>query len=181
MPLWKPLLVILPAGLALGAVGGHLARPEMQQRAVDGPWPSIFQARADREGSSSGYPAQPQDGLAYVGGYSYPPYLARTDAGWSPPAEDWASAERPLPTLAELDARQAALLADPDLEFAVHPPAQEADPAAGPAQATADGALPLTGQQPGPQSAQPRSQVASAEPTEVGPEPRKADGEPAIW
>jgi len=171
MPLWKPLLAIVPAGLVLGMIGGHLARPEMTQRIGGEPWQSMFRSG---DGQPAAYPAQPQGELAYVGGYSYPPDLATTDADWSPPAEDrWASADAPLPTLAQLDARQAALLADPDVEFAVHPPADEAERAADAARATAGDARQ--------QSEQPRAQVAATEPLEVGPEPRKADGEPAIW
>jgi hypothetical protein len=60
-----------------------------------------------------------------------------------------------VPTIAELDARQAALLADPEIEFAVSPP-NELDPPD-----VAQGTTPLTN---------------------VSPEPRTADGKlPAIW
>jgi hypothetical protein len=170
MPFWKPLLAIAPAGLVLGMIGGHLARPEMTQRISGEPWQPMFQSR---NGQPAAYPAQPQGELAYVGGYSYPPYLATTNADWSPPAEDkWSPADAPLPTLAQLDARQAALLADPDVEFAVRPPSEEVEGAADAAQATAGDAVRQ------PEQAQ---ALASAEPPEVGPEPHKADGEPAIW
>jgi hypothetical protein len=154
MELWKPLALIVPAGLLLGMIGGKLAHPVMQQRAVE-PWQSIFGARAQPYGATD-YPVQPEGPMTYVGGYSYPP-----DTGeWSRPYDkaDWTYADVPLPTIAELDARQAELLADPDVEFAVSSPANEVEPAA---------------EEP--------PQVALA-PADTGPEPRTADGGlPAIW
>ena len=62
MQAWKPLVLIVPAGLILGMVGGELARPVMAQRVTDKPWPSMLQTRSDREGQSPDYPDQPQDG-----------------------------------------------------------------------------------------------------------------------
>lgn len=159
MQLWKPLALIVPAGLVLGMIGGHLARPEMQVRAGE-PSQRMFETRAQRYGSAESYPAQP----AYVGGYSYPPYLSAPTTDRSQPygGPDWTYADEPLPTIAELDARQAALLADPDVEFAVSPPGDEPKPAA-------EGAP------------QPATQVALA-PADGSPEPRTADGKlPAIW
>jgi hypothetical protein len=154
MRLWKPLALIVPAGLVLGTIGGKLAHPVMQQRAVE-PWQSIFGARAQQYGSAD-YPVQPEGPMTYVGGYSYAPDVGE----WSRPYDeaDWTYADVPLPTVAELDARQAELLADPDVEFAVSPPAGDAGPAA-----------------------EDPPQVALA-PADVGPEPRTADGGlPAIW
>jgi hypothetical protein len=79
--------------------------------------------------------------------------------------------------VAQLDARQAALLADPDKQFAVHRPDAAVDPAEATPATTPDtsaapasgetlamAAAPSTGDLPAPSS-----------------EPRKADGEPAIW
>ncbi|MBO0749735.1 MAG: hypothetical protein J2O44_04805, partial [Porphyrobacter sp.] len=137
-------MIVLPAGLALGTVGGHWARPVMMERAGDAAWQAMFQTRADRDGNSNPYPEQPQ--MTYVGGYSYPPDLAgRVDPGWTPPKLDaWTYAnDVPLPTVAELDARQAALLADPDVEFAVHKPAADRSESADvAAQSPADEAQP---------------------------------------
>lgn len=154
MRAWKALLLIVPAGVALGAVGGNLARPVMTQPAAE-PWQARFETRAERYGAVQSYPELPQGPPAYVGGYSYPP---DTSDG---PRDDgdggWAYADAPLPTIAELDARQAELLADPDVEFAVSPP-EPIGPVAHPAPGTA-------------------AQVA-----DLGPEPRTADGKlPAIW
>jgi hypothetical protein len=159
MELWKPLVLIVPAGLVLGMIGGQLARPVMQQRAAE-PWPSIFGARAEHDGAAD-YPVQPEGPMTYVGGYSYPP--ATSDWSSQDDSGQWAYADVPLPTVAELDARQAELLADPDVEFAVSPPsAREIEQAAE-------------------QRSEPAPQVALA-PADVGPEPRTAEGElPAIW
>jgi hypothetical protein len=163
MRVWKALILIVPAGLALGMVGGNLARPVMQQRAVE-PRQSIFETRAERYGSAQSYPRQPQGSMAYVGGYSYPPAAK----GWPQGKDDggdWTYADMPLPTVAELDARQAELLADPDVEFAVSPPDATGQ--------MADAAPALAGQQ--------AAQVAHA-PADLGREPRTADGKlPAIW
>jgi len=179
MPLWKPLLLIAPAGLLLGAIGGRMAQPVLTQRETDATLQAMFQTRADRYGS--GYPAQTADVTYYNGGSSFvPDWVNRVDANWSPPHEDawsYSYAAAPLPSVAQLDARQAALLADPDKQFAVHRP----DPAAEPAEAT----LAAT---PDP-SAAPASgdTVAAATAPSAGDapadssEPRKADGEPAIW
>jgi hypothetical protein len=161
MQVWKALVLIVPAGLALGMIGGNLANPVMQQRAAE-PWQSSFETRAQRYGSAQSYPALPEGSIAYVGGYSYPP-----DTRASPPdydSGDWTYADAGLPTIAELDARQAELLADPDVEFAVSPPdetEQLADAAPGAAGLPAQAAL---------------------APADLGPEPRTADGKlPAIW
>jgi hypothetical protein len=154
MQLWKPLALIVPAGRARGMIGGKLAHPVMQQRAIE-PWQSIFGGRTQQYGSAD-YPVQPEGPVTYVGGYSYAPDVGE----WSRPYDeaDWTHADVPLPTVAELDARQAELLADPDVEFAVSPPAGDAGPAA-----------------------EDPPQVAIA-PADVGPEPRTADGGlPAIW
>lgn len=170
MQVWQRLLIIVPAGLVLGMIGGNLARPEMVERAVDTPWQAMFQGRADRDGGSPEYSAQPQGDLAYVGGYSYAPGYATQGTGWTPPSEDrLAYGNAPLPTIDQLDARQAALLADPEVEFAVHPGSEDAVAPHGAAEGLVQPADP------------PDAQIASAEPLVTGPEPSKADGEPAIW
>jgi hypothetical protein len=147
MQVWKPLALIVPAGLLLGMVGGHLARPIMPERAIE-PWRS-----GAEQAEPADYPALAPSPMPYAGGYSYPP-----DTGveaWDPGQDRWAYADIPLPTIAELDARQAALLADPEVEFAVSPPGELA---------RADAAQ------------------ARVPPTDFGPEPRTADGKlPAIW
>lgn len=157
MHVWKPLVLIVPAGLVLGMIGGKLAHPVMQERATE-PWQSIFGSRAQQDGSVSNYPVQPEGPMTYVGGYSYPP----DTSDWSRPYDNpnWTYADVPLPTISELDARQAELLADPDVEFAVSEPTDEAEqPAEVPPQQAAQVAL-------GP---------------DTGPEPRTPDGQPAIW
>jgi len=163
MQAWKPLVLVVPVGLILGMVGGELARPVMTQRVTDEPWSSMLQTRSDREGQSREYPDQPQDGLPYVGDYSFPPDVGATNAEWTPPHEDrWTYADAPLPTVAQLDARQAALLADPEVEFAVHPPAKPSEPPSATAAVTPDG--------------EGQSQPSFA------PEPSTPDGQlPAIW
>jgi hypothetical protein len=171
MRLWQRLLLIVPAGLLLGMAGGQFAQPVMTQRLGDEPWQSMFQTRADRDGASSDYPTQPEGPMTYDGGYSYAPAWASHD-DWSPP-DYYHYSDVPLPTLAELDARQAALLADPEKQFASTPPPEAVEQAADDAEAAADQAR---------QSATvPAASVAAADPAELAPEPHTADGQPAIW
>lgn len=154
MQLWKLMALVVPAGLVLGMVGGKLAHPVVQEHAVE-PGQSIFGKRAAQDGSAD-YPVQTDGPIAYVGGYSYPPDTTT----WGPAGDSsgWQGADVPLPSVAELDARQAALLADPDEEFAVSPPSRETE-----------------------EPPQPAAQVALA-PPDTGAEPRTADGGlPAIW
>lgn len=170
---WKPLLIIAPAGLLLGTIGGQLAKPVILQRAQDAPWQSMFQSRAERYGTSGQYPAQPEGPMVYDGGYSYAPDFADTPADWTPP-DYYRFADVPLPTIAELDARQAALLADPEAQFA----SRSADAAFGialDAQGTRADGLPPS---PAPDDAPP----AATEQVALGPEPRTDGGAlPAIW
>lgn len=170
MAWWKPLLIVLPAGMALGVLGGHFARPVMTQRAVGDQEQAMFQTRAERYGVSAPDAVQSEGGSGYVGGYSYPPVSTPANAGWAPPHE-YAYADLPLPSLAQLDARQAALLADPDVQYAVPRPGsvEQAAEAGDDAGAASRAAQPATGA------------VASAADLPLPPEPRKADGEPAIW
>ena len=161
MQAWKVALMILPPALVLGMIGGNLARPVMRERADD-PSQAMSAARGQAE-SVAPYPVQPEGPTDYVGGYSYAPGPARDDsARWSPPAADaaWSHADEPLPTVARLDARQAALLADPDVEFAVSPSERGAEQPAQSAPAAAE----------------------TPAPPETGPEPRTPDGQlPGIW
>lgn len=158
MQLWKPLALIVPAGLVLGMIGGHLARPEMQAR-VTQPWQSVIGTRAQQYGSAD-YPVQLQGPMTYVGGYSYPPDASDRSQPYDRAGATYADAQ--LPTISELDARQAELLADPDVEFAVSPPGDEFEPVTK-------------------EPSHPAAQVALA-PADLTPEPRTADGKlPAIW
>jgi hypothetical protein len=181
MPLWKPLLLITPAGLVLGMIGGHWAQPVLAERASDATLQAMFQTRAERYGLDPSASKQTADVTYYDGGYSYAPdWAARTDVNWSPPHEDawsYSYAAAPLPTVAQLDARQAALLADPDKQFAVHRPidaGNSTETAPGPAtdlgEPQAEGGNAATA------SETRGDEVAAAE-----PEPRTADGQPAIW
>lgn len=158
MQLWKPLALIVPAGLVLGMIGGHLARPEMQARVLE-PWQSVFGTRAGQHGSGD-YPVQSEGPMTYVGGYSYPPDTRDRSQPYDGSGSTYADAQ--LPAIAKLDARQAELLADPDVEFAVSPPGDEFEPVTR-------------------EPSQPAAQVALA-PADAGPEPRTADGKLlAIW
>ena len=172
--MWKPLLLIAPAGLFLGAIGGQMARPVLTQRESDDSLQAMFQTRAERYGLDSSNPTQADSTTPYDGGYSYvPDWVTRANANWSPPGEDawsYSYAAAPLPTLAQLDARQAALLADPEKEYAVHTP-PESDESAAPRQ---------------PESAEPNAadgqdDAPATQAPENSPEPRTADGQPAIW
>lgn len=181
MPLWKPLLLIAPAGLLLGAIGGRMAQPVLTQRESDATLQAMFQTRADRYGSSSAYPAQTADVTYYDGGYSFvPDWVSRVDANWSPPHEDawsYSYAAAPLPSVAQLDARQAALLADPEKQFAVHHPDLAGEPAEAAPAAAPDTSAAQTGGETVAMAATP----STGEPPAQSSEPRKADGEPAIW
>ena len=164
------MLMIVPAGFTFGVIGGNLAHPVMQQRAGDNAVQALFHTRADRYALPNPYPEQPQSGIPYVGGYSYAPEWAQNPSeGSSPPYvhREWAYSELTLPKVAELDARQAALLADPEVEFAATPPVQETDsPAESPRSSTEA----------------PTADASSAAPVDSEPEPRSADGQlPAIW
>jgi hypothetical protein len=165
---WKPLLFIAPAGLMLGTIGGQLARPVMVQRAGDGAEQLMFQSRAQRYGTSGQYPTQPVGPMTYDGGYSYAPeFVDSTPADWSAP-DYYHFADVPLPTLAQLDARQAALLADPEVQYASAPVDGQATLAAAPAL----------------NDAQPDATTDAAPPEQVAlaPEPRTDDGAlPGIW
>lgn len=121
MQAWKPLLIVLPSGLLLGAIGGHYARPVMIGRADDSALQSAFESRAQRYGTT-GAQTPPDEGSYYSGGYSYPPYLDdrmlgddREMTGWEGPSfADWPlyqPATTPSATQleAQLAARDAAL------------------------------------------------------------------------
>jgi hypothetical protein len=113
---WKPLLIVLPAGLMLGAIGGHYSRPVMTDPADESSQQSAFRSRAERNGSS-GMQAQPADAEYYAGGYSYPPYLDdrmlggdREITGWQGPSfADWPEYQpAATPSSAQVEAQLAA-------------------------------------------------------------------------
>ena len=117
MQVWKPLLIIIPAGLVLGAYGGELANPVVQLRGGDEPWRQMFQPQIEPGHSGIMIEAPPQD--PYVGGYSYAPSFAELEpVEWPEPQVDydygWAGhPDMPLPTMEELDARLAANTVEP--------------------------------------------------------------------
>jgi hypothetical protein len=113
---WKPLLLIVPAGLLLGAIGGNYARPVLTKRADDGSLQAMFETRSQRYGAPATQ-AAPEDATYYSGGYSYPPYLDnrmlggdREITGWQGPSfADWPEYQpAPLPSAAEPEAQVAA-------------------------------------------------------------------------
>jgi hypothetical protein len=170
MRLWQRLAIIAPAGLLLGMAGGQFARPVLTERLGDAPWQAMFQHRGDRYGTTADYPAQPEGPMTYDGGYSYAPAWAG-QADWLPPDFD-RYGDIALPSVAELDARQAALLADPEKQFASSAPSEAIVQAGNDAEAAAEQARETAA---GPAS------VAAADPAELAPEPHTADGQPAIW
>jgi hypothetical protein len=169
MRLWQRLVLIVPAGLLLGMAGGQFAQPVMTQRIGDEPWQAMFQHRADRNGTAADYPTQPEGPMTYDGGYSYAPSWAG-QADWSPPEFD-RYGDIALPTVAELDARQASLLADPEKQFATPAPSDAVAQAGPDAEAAAANA----------RETATASGVAAADPADLAPEPHTADGQPAIW
>lgn len=166
---WKPLLIIVPAGMMLGTVGGQLVKPVPVDRASDAPWQNMFQSRAERDRSSAAYVTQPEGPMTYDGGYSYAPEMSDALAiKWAAPDYDH-YADVPLPTVAELDARQAALLADPEVQYRSRAPD---DPAQDYATAVAQ-AAPQPDAAPAP---------STSEQLALAPEPRTDSGAlPAIW
>jgi hypothetical protein len=159
MKLWQRLLIILPAGLVLGMVGSRFAQPVLNQRAGDRSSQATLQTTADRGDAQSSYPVQPEATTAYGGDYGHAPAWAAAD-NWSGDQTPYSDAS--TPTIGELDARQAELLADPEQQFATAP---APDPVARAARSVS----------------QPPANIADADPADLSPEPRKADGEPAIW
>ena len=116
MQAWKPLLIIIPAGLVLGAVGGQYARPQLIERATDPSLQALFESRAQRYGGDSAQP-QLRNEVYYAGQYSYPPYLDdrmmggdREITGWQGPTfSDWPEYKpAPMPSVAQLQAQVAA-------------------------------------------------------------------------
>jgi hypothetical protein len=167
------LLVVIPAGLLLGAVGGHYARPVLQQRADDAELQRIFQSATKRRDAQ--VPAAPtlSHAAPQTGGIPYIPASTddRTMTGWQgPDFAEWPEyTPAPMPTIEELQAelarRDAALG-----EAASSPEGDGAVVAAADAQLTANDA-----------KAAAVSGRARAVPA-PGPEPRTAGGTlPAIW
>jgi len=112
---WKPLLIVIPAGLLLGSIGGHYARPVMTEH-PDTSLDALFQSRAERNGADAAAP-QPQDASYYSGAYSYPPYLddrmlggGREIVGWQGPrfSDSPEYKPAPMPSVAQLQAQLAA-------------------------------------------------------------------------
>ena len=193
--LWKPLFFIIPAGLALGAIGGEYARPVMTQRGDDGSLRSHFETRTQRYGTSNSDP-QYEDATYYTGGYSYPPdldYAPRDDdntvVGWqSAEFADWSDyTPAPMPTIAQLEAEVAARDAALQQRAAAAAPSSTTDEATSGVAAGAGDAVTE------PDDAQPAALDSSeghpkvivisqaAPPAELSPEPKTADGNPALW
>jgi hypothetical protein len=155
--------------MMLGTVGGQLVRPVPVDRASNGPWETMLQSRAERSGSPAAYVPQTEGPMTYNGGYSYAPEM--TDAlaiKWAAP-DYYHYPDVPLPTVAELDARQAALLADPELQFR----SRAADDLAQDYASAVAQAAPKPDAAPAP---------STSEQLALAPEPRTDSGAlPAIW
>ncbi len=194
MQMWKPLLIIVPAGLMLGAIGGHYARPVMKQRAGDDPWQQTFGRRAQRDGAV----ARPDDRTVsynayYAGGPSYPPPAADDDraiAGWQgPDFRNWPDYKpEPMPTIEQLEAevarRDTALdrqaMADGETVAGETPPADADTRASGDAADVDPKPQTYGGQIAG--HPQVVTMPRSSSPATTTPEPRTAGGKlPAIW
>jgi hypothetical protein len=196
---WKPLLIVIPAGLLLGAIGGQYARPVMTQH-PDASLEALFESREQRYGTDTAR-AQPEDASYYSGEYSYPPYLddrmmgdGREITGWQGPSfADWPEyTPAQMPSIAQLKAQLAARDAalgqrawggygedNADVSAAEAASAAAADAAANAADATQQSAVarqdPVDG---------PKVVVFSQAdlPSEPSTEPRTPDGDlPAIW
>jgi hypothetical protein len=195
---WKPLLIVVPAGLVLGAIGGQYARPVMTQH-PDSSLQALFESRAQRYGSEA-VATEPQDASYYSGEYSYPPYLddrmlgdGREITGWQGPTlDDWPEYRpAPMPSIAQLQAQLAAR--DAALgrrswggygESAEDVSSAEAasDAAANAAANAADFAQPDFDGQDSPGGPKVVVVSQSAPSTGAAPEPRTPDGNlPAIW
>jgi len=198
MKAWERLLIIIPAGLALGAVGGHLASPVLVQRGDDGSWRTMFETRAQRYGTTT--PQAPlTDATYYSDSYSYPPYLddtaddSRSITGWQGPSFDnWPGyTPAPMPTIAELKAQVAArnaVIASEAMSAADALPNDEAadDLAAkGAGEAvSSDDDAPPTESDGAMDTPHPKIVVfprATAAPAVASAEPPAADGTPALW
>jgi len=115
MKAWERLLIIIPAGLALGAVGGQLASPVLIQRGDDTALQTMFESRAQRYGRPASDPSL-TDATYYSDSSSYPPNLEDTAdndgsiTGWrGPDFAGWPDyTPAPMPTIAELKAEVAA-------------------------------------------------------------------------
>lgn len=200
MQAWKPLLLIVPAGVLLGALGGQFARPVMTQHPDDGLLQSLFGSHGGRSGTPVAE-APPEDASYYSGGYSYPPYLDdrmtgsdREITGWQGPSfAGWPEYKpAPMPSVAQLEAevsaRDAALgqRAAGEYEESTDEKsaAESAADAAGDAAANAADEARSTSMD-GQSSAEgPKAAILSppASPAAPSAEPRSANGNlPAIW
>lgn len=171
----KFMVATIGGGLLLGAAGGYLANPVMQQRGGDEPWRQMLEPDIGAADSAMMAGAPPQDLRPYGGRYSHVPQFVDepidtwsdpyTEAEWLEYADEWAEP----PTIAELDARweseaQEASAYARTVEF---PQSSAAESTAARAEQVAEEAYAA-------------SEAAEAE--SLPPEPRIARGElPAIW
>lgn len=172
----KFIVATVGGGLLLGAAGGHLANPVMQQRGGGEPWRQMLEPDIGSSRSGIMVEAPPQDLSPHGGRYSYAPAFADeaietwsdpyVEAEWLEYGEVWPEP----PTIAKLDARWAADEAR-DAEVYGRPVEFAAPSAVGDTAARAE------------QAAGEARAAAKAAPTaDLPPEPRIARGElPAIW
>lgn len=201
MQFWKPLLIIVPAGLILGVIGGHYTRPVLKQRG-DGSSPlqkfGVHASTGDagvQPAFSNGIPDVPPN---FAGDPARQPGVTEDDraiTGWHGPDfarfPDYKPA--PLPTIdqlkAEIDSREAALGKRAD---AGARPGETAVDAAGDAAVRAADAADSADPEDGPPAAsdgqagagRPKivTIVPSTSRSTISREPRTADGKlPAIW
>lgn len=199
MQAWKPLLLIIPAGLLLGALGGQYARPVLTEHPDDG-LQSLFGSHGDRSGTPVA-DASPEDASYDSGGYSYPPYLDdrmtgsdREITGWQGPSfAGWPEYKpAPMPSVAQLEAevsaRDAALGRRALREYGEgtddKSAAEAAADAAGDAAANAADQARTTSSDSQSPAEGSKAAVLSLPASSTAPsaEPRTADGNlPAIW
>lgn len=186
MQVWKPLLAILPAGLVLGMIGGHYARPVVQQRPGEDAVSKLFGDRSAGANTAAIAPDPSYPAYDVAGPDSVPAFADddREITGWQgPDFKNWpAYTPAPMPTIAQLQAETAARDAALDRHaYGQSTSSRDGESAADAAENAADDAAsrfesPDTSGKPRPQD------FPSPSPGPQTAEPRTADGKlPAIW
>jgi hypothetical protein len=165
----KFLLTTVGGGILLGVAGGYLADPEMQQRGGSEPWRQMLESDQSSSDSELALETPPYDLRPYGGSHSYAPEFADDaietgsdpylDADWLEYEADWP--EPPQIARLEIEEPEA-----PSYGRSADFPPPSIDGTANRAERAANEA----------------SLAAAAEPADLPPEPRIAQGAlPAIW